>query len=582
MCGFVCVIRRRPHLSVGRTVIPEGLLQHRGPDHTAEVISGHVAIRHWRLSIVDLSHHSDQPIEDGEGIFVYNGELYDYAELGARFGVIEKGDTRTFLALLGKPGGYEAIRQASGFYSFLRYSRRENKLVGGRDHFGKKPLLYYVDPDIAVFASEERGMLPFLPRVVINRQALGEYLVYKSRFFGNTYIEGVRELAPGASFVFDIDGWTLTESERWDQYYESSLLDRYRPTTGAAPLTSSIEVIEAACKAQLEEAVRRRLKCDVPTQIALSGGADSAAITTLSMHSDLATNVLRAVTIEFRQGFDETKRARLVATSLGVPHHAVCFDGGTLLGQMRRAVRAMTAPLDHPHSLAYLRMCEEVRREGKVLLTGEGADELFFGYRHYENFSGESFAFREYLKPEDEALFLGRSERGAFAGIREKAGVVAIRAKATGSVIASRELELKTHLLSLLRRNDSMSMEHSVEIRAPFLDPALLKLALSGPAAAQIGRGKQFVRDIVYNRLPALPPFETKNGFRVPFDENYGRMITSEEGAHWLRLAITMLAEELGLLVDPAAELPPRLGWSLLNIGCFLDEMQSREQDKWP
>jgi asparagine synthase (glutamine-hydrolysing) len=558
-------------------VIPEGLLRHRGPDHTAEAVFGNVAVRHWRLSIVDLSHHSDQPITDDVGFFVYNGELYDYAALGARFGFAEQGDTRTFLALLDKTGGYEAIHQASGFYAFLRYSQCEKTLIGGRDNLGKKPLLYYVDDSIAVFASEECAILPFLPKVEVDSQALGEYLLYKNRFFGNTYVRGVRELAPGASFSFDVGAWKLTESQRWDEYYASSLLADYCPAGGASA-EDSVEALEAACRMQLQAAVARRLKCDVPTQIALSGGADSAAIAALAVHAGVG-EVLRAVTVQFSEGLDETERARLVAGQLKLRHQAVPFDSAAMLAQIRNAVRAMTSPLDHPHALAYLRMCEEVRREGKVLLTGEGADELFFGYRHYESFGVESFAFREYLKPEDEALFSTSRHGAAFAAIRESAGFDALRKLALGSAVASRELEFKTHLLSLLRRNDNMSMAYSVEIRAPFLDPALRVLALAGPARTRLQRGKQFVRQIVHDHLPELPPFDAKNGFRIPFDENYAQLARSEEGGHWLHTARTALAGDLGLSLDPACAPSPRLGWSLLNIGCFLDEMQSRVQN---
>ena len=391
MCGFTCLVKRRGvHTPIG-SVVPPDTLRHRGPDYTHEVIDGPVAIRHWRLAIVDLSDHSNQPIYNQDEIFVYNGELYDYQTLGENFGIDECGDTRIFQNILTQSDGLEVLQGSPGFFAFLMYKKTEGKILGGRDLFGKKPLFYYVDSEIAVFSSEEKGIISLLPSLRINTSTLGRYFLYKNRFFGSSFFNGVRELAPGAVFTFDIDAWTFSESRTWQEYYSMSLLDSlsrfsldFEPEDFFPDLYLSL----------FERAVERRLNCDVPVQIALSGGVDSAALAAIALNSGSASNVLQAITVKFSEGLDESTRAKQTANLLSFPHRLVHFDSSSFVSQMRTVVRALDGAIEHPHSLAYFQMCRKVREYGKVLLTGEGADEIFFGYSHYENFKNESFAFR--------------------------------------------------------------------------------------------------------------------------------------------------------------------------------------------
>jgi asparagine synthase (glutamine-hydrolysing) len=243
-----------------------------------------------------------------------------------------------------------------------------------------------------------------------------------------------------------------------------------------------------------------------------------------------------------------------------------------MLAMLRECVAHAAAPLEHPHYLAYYVLCRHAAAAAKVLITGEGADELFMGYEHYRT-AGASFAFREYLLPEDEDQFDARGGRRAFDVIRADAHVTCWRDRALSSRAASREYELKSHLLTLLSRNDKMGMAHSVEIRAPYLDRRIVALALGLPEAALVADGspKQILKQEFVARFPGMAPQPRKIGFRVPFDDMFTAKRHGAEIERLCGVALDALRRECGLAARPARSISPRLGWSLVNIGMFLE-----------
>jgi asparagine synthetase B (glutamine-hydrolysing) len=229
--------------------------------------------------------------------------------------------------------------------------------------------------------------------------------------------------------------------------------------------------------------------------------------------------------------------------------------------------------LEHPHYLSYSALCRYSSGFAKVLITGEGADELFMGYDHYLT-PGQSFAFREYLLDEDERHFVSESRaQRPFDGIRRNADVDVFRTRALSSRALAREYELKTHLLTLLSRNDKMGMAHSVEIRAPFLDRKMVRLALALPEPAMIAAGsvKHVLKQMFASRFPGIGLQERKIGFRVPFDEMFAARRSRGDIRGYCEAAGRALQRECGLRLAGLDEITPRLGWSLLNIGVFLD-----------
>ncbi len=566
MCGFICCIKKDCKEGLS---IPDEILHHRGPDFTDEIIYKSVSIRHWRLSIVDLTSHSNQPLTNEDYIFAYNGELYNYSEISKFFfKKVYKSDTNLFFELL-QNSKIEKIKNSSGFYSYILLNKSNMHLSGGRDLLGKKPLYYYFDDEYAIFASEEGAILELLnKKVSLNKKSLLSYFHFKSIFFGNSIFNGIQELPPGASFSLDINKWILEKDFDWDNYYSIPLKNRINPSF----LDNSSSVNKNPSKNeifnQLIHSLKSRFQCDVDLQLALSGGVDSVLIAKLcAEEEELKKKLLGALTIGFDHELDESINAKLISSELNIDHRIIQFEADDLLNLLRQAIKYHSSPLEHPHCLSYFVLCRESRKKGKVLITGEGADELFFGYSHYKNESNESFAFRPFLDFKKYFYTNGLDLKSLFSD------EYYYRNKAIENKINSRDLEFKTHLISLLKRNDRMSMSNSVEIRAPFLDIQLLNLILNINDPDLNGFfQKKYLKMYLEKNVNFYRPSKNKIGFYVPFDNWF----IANKNHKNVKLAIERGTEILknicNLEIINKESIEPKLGWLLVNLGIFIEE----------
>lgn len=580
MCGFVCVVTRTPlndTLDVPR--FDRNILSHRGPDSSGELVLENAYIRHWRLSIVDVSDNSSQPYGDGDSWLIYNGEIYNYEELGRPLSTPINSDTAVLYALCKRGIEHQHLKHARGFYSYLYVREKGLVLSGARDPFGKKPLFYYVNnaTGIAVFASEEKAIVDCLKTSQINFASICTYLLYKNMFHGNTYFKNIRQLAPGASFHFDARDWSLSIEYDWDEYYQKTAAEVFsiEPRENIRGVTKPHN-LDGLVYEELRESLALRMPREVSACVALSGGIDSSVMAYLAAKESLSWNISQFVTVGFQDAAcDESPRAAEIAEALSITHkHAVVwFPEHELLAYLKLCVEYASAPLEHPHYLSYYLLCRHASRLSKVLITGEGADELFMGYEHYL-VPGGSFAFREYLLADDESSFADATplER-PFDFIRRDARIRALRERAVSSPMWSREYELKTHLLSLLERNDKMGMANSVEIRAPFLDKKILGLclALSNSELVVEGSPKDVLKRIFAKCFPDIKMQKKKIGFRVPFDKVFLEAGQKSGMRDYCEVAARALNKECGLRLNSMDSVTPRLGWSLLNIGVFLN-----------
>ena len=580
MCGFLCVVTKKP-LSEAVDVpgLNRDVLRHRGPDSSGELLFHNAYVRHWRLSIVDLSDISSQPYGDGSSWLIYNGEIYNYEELASRLSLQVPGDTPLLYEICKRGIEHQELKRARGFYSYLYLSENGLTLSGGRDPFGKKPLFYHVDDaaGIAVFASEEKAIVDCLGARQIDFAAISQYLLYKQVFHGATYFKNIKQLAPGASFHFDARSWTLSVDRDWAGYYDMPAADVFslQPRDDVREAAGS-QRLEALVYGQLREALVLRIPREVSACVALSGGIDSALIAHLTVNASLLDGISQFVTIGFEEpGCDESSRASEIAGALSITgkHSIVQFPQGKFVACLKQCIEHASAPLEHPHYLSYYVLCRHASHLSKVLITGEGADELFMGYEHYLA-TGTSFAFREYLLSEDENGFASAmTPAEPFDFIRREADIGTFRARAVSSRLLSREYELKSHLLTLLSRNDKMGMASSVEIRAPFLDKEVvaLSMALSDSDLVVNASAKHVLKRIFAACFPEVKMQDKKMGFRVPFDEMFLEGRNRDEMRNYCEVAVHALREECGLRLRSVEVVTPRLGWSLLNIGVFLD-----------
>lgn len=572
MCGIAGWIGAGLPRDQGQAVLTTmtGLLAHRGPDDEGRrflpLPSGaEAAFGHRRLSIIDLADGA-QPMasHDGRLSIVFNGEIYNYIELraelaakGARFNT--QSDTEVILEAW-RAWGPEALPRFRGMFAFALHDAVEGRVVLARDPFGKKPL-YMAERatsqgPVLVFGSEIEALLAH-PAVTpeLEEAALHDFLCWRYAPGPGTFFKGVRKLVPGGWLEWK-DGRT-TERRYW-------LPPEEREVHAASPPPED-EAIEAFL-ALFDEAVRLRLRSDVPLGAFLSGGLDSAAIVATLAH--LGAPDIRTFSVGFAgDPASELPAAAETARVLGADHTPVEVEASGLHALMPHLTRRRGAPVTEPSDLPLYVMAKEASRHVKVVLSGEGSDEMFAGYpKHLAEMymgylapMGLSPLVRHGIGAAAHIPGLGGGRRLAIAsralaeqGFEERmvrwfgamtpaerssmwtgpepaerpggsrAGFAAIpfQARAGASPLA-RALQFdQTSWLpdNTLERMDMMTMAASIEGRTPFLDVRLAEFASALPAHWRI-RGlttKRIVRLALAPRLPAAVIQRPKNGFRLP------------------------------------------------------------------
>ena len=558
MCGYAFVSSRN------KSLFPIGpdLLKHRGPDHTSEIDLNWSRARHWRLSIQDLTSYSNQPFNEEDNFLVYNGELYDFRDLGKRlYAQSFQSDTQLLFHAL-KNDDFNLIDRESGFYSFLYINDSTRSFFGARDHFGKKPLYFYFDDDLLVVASEDTTVREITEQygktISIDTYAISHYFQYKDLHFGKTFHEGIKELAPGASLKFCFDTWTLTEGTSWEEYYQSPPFYKRKNDPVTASATSCAEV--SMIGDYFTKAITKRFLADVPVQIALSGGVDSTLLALIAKDFDDGFDNSYTVISSARP--TELKKSRSLCEKFSMPQTIIDFDRIDVMKYLKLAIAAQGGPLSHPHALAVYLLTKESAKRGKVLVTGEGADELLYGYEHYAK-SEAMFAFSQHLDPK---TFFEISECGTTNSENH-------------SYLSSylenndrRDLDVKTHLLSLLRRNDRISMRNSVELRSAYLDNKLFAAIAFLQDKNRLAEGKEKLVEMISGLYDEYEVDKSKIGFYVPFDDWFNKEIKINDAlGQIVNRALNYLKTQLHWTLKAGTEMEGKLAWAIVNIGVFLE-----------
>jgi asparagine synthase (glutamine-hydrolysing) len=500
-------------------------LESRGPDGTGAWNDGAVALGHRRLSIIDLSAQGAQPMVDseGNGVVVFNGCIYNYRELradlaaaGYRFRT--GSDTEVILAAY-RCWGEQFVEHLVGMFAIALVDRARRRVVLARDRLGIKPL----------YLSESRGRLRFastLPGLLaageidttIDPVGLHHYLSWHSIVPApHTILRGVRKLPPATVRVIEADGRSR-EHVYWRPAY---VRDPQRAGMDAAGWRDAVGDA-------LRTAVKRRLVADVPVGVLLSGGLDSSLIVALLAETGAAG--LQTFSIGFEdaggeQG-DEFRYSDLVAETFATDHHRIRVPTSDLLPAVEHTIAAMAEPMGTHDVVGFYLLCEQVSRHVKVAQSGQGADEVFAGYRYHRPFIGapraeaaevlaEAFADRRHhdLASVVNPDYLHDADVTGVLTAAELAGPGADTA-------LDAALRLDTHVLlpdDPVKRVDNMSMAWGLEVRVPFLDQDLVELAAACPPelkAAQGGKG--VLKDLARTLLPAELIDRPKGYFPVP------------------------------------------------------------------
>ena len=572
MCGFVGVVSRRGQVDVDSVRRMRDTLVHRGPDDEGMYVSadGTVALGHRRLSIIDLSPLGRQPMgnEDETVWAVYNGEIYNFRQLRAELeelGHTFRSNTDTEVIVHGyEQWGGACVERFRGMFALAVWDEPRRRVFLARDRIGIKPLFYYWDGDVFIFASELKAITGY-PGVDtgMDTSALFDYLTYLYIPGPKTAYAKVRKLLPGHVMTFD-DGEPHAEPY-WDV-----------PAFGTCRLDGA-QASELLIE-KLRDAVGSHLISDVPVGVLLSGGLDSSTVT--SMADEVTDGSLHTFTVGFDvAGHSEVEYARAVAQRFSTRH----TESVVSVASVREALGHMVGLYDEPFAdssaIPTTEVCRVAREGVKVALSGDGGDEVFGGYRRYP-------AIRQRMKwlrlpaPLRRTLFAPLASRWP-AG-RRGAGFLADLASAHPVEVYAHRVEvftpaekrrilgpewgrefrdyddywyyrqhwhadldpmtrlqyvdLKTYLPDdILTKVDRASMAVSLEVRPPLIDHELVEFVFSVPPEVRWADGemKHLLKHAMRERLPAEVLTRGKKGFSVPWRS------WEKSEAPWIREALT-------------------------------------------
>jgi asparagine synthase (glutamine-hydrolysing) len=526
MCGIAgCVVAHGGRPDEAALARMASALGHRGPDDSGVEVAGSVGFAHTRLAIVDPSPAGRQPMRGAGGWWLtYNGEVFNHASLRPELGGDWRGgsDTETVLRALARWGPDAALPRFNGLFALAALNASGDRVVLARDRFGVKPLYMAEHGGALWFASEIGALLA----AGVPREPARDVIAFAvARGWANgpwAPIAGIRRLMPGT--LAEVDVRTLAVDERrW--YDPLDVVDPDAPPAG-------IDELEEA----LRTAVRRRLMADVPVGTMCSGGIDSSLITAYAHDAENAPVHAFNASVTDQPDYDEGEWARRVADHLGIELHTVEMTAESWRADLVGVVSHVEYPLTHESSVPMMQIAALARSLGvKVLLSGEGADELFGGYSwlHHEDvadFSArnrgvESIARATYRRLQRRGIgrqslrepIPGPSERVNEWERRELERAIAAYGHHRGArrrVEGGLAWDIATYLPHLLNRQDKTTMQASIETRVPFLDPDVVALALNMPLELRIEpERKGLLRELARRRLPAGVADRPKIGF---------------------------------------------------------------------
>jgi asparagine synthase (glutamine-hydrolysing) len=499
--------------SMTRLLAMEGALRHRGPDGTGHYRIGDVGMVQTRLAIIDLA-TGDQPLyEPGGAALVANGEIYNYLELRAQLRGVNfatASDCELPLHLYRKYG-LDFPQYLRGMYAIALHDPAAGRLVLARDAFGIKPLYYLETANGLAFASEPQSFFRSgLAKPELVRQARNELLQLQFTTGRETIFAGICRVLPGEALV--VAKGRIVERRR----IEALPLDGVEPIDEAAAVEGFDRVFA--------DSVNLHQRADVPYGMFLSNGIDSTAV--LAMMARLNERPVKSFTIGFSGtgAVDERAGAREVARALGAEHVEVEFREGDFWRLLPEVVYAVDDPAADYAILPTYKLAAVAREAGlKVILSGEGGDELFAGYGRYRSMARPWWLGGKLLRSHGSLDKLGVL-RGELAGWRDGIASAELHAARDGrtALQVAQATDCTDWLPNdLLTKLDRCLMAHGVEGRTPFLDPVVARFAFSLPDEMKVRRrlGKFVLRRWLAQHVAAAEPMTKKRGFTVPVGE---------------------------------------------------------------
>lgn len=560
MCGITGYFKYSERfLAKGSLKEATDAISHRGPDDAGYFEDDNVGLGHRRLSIIDLSYAGHQPMVSSSGRFIiaYNGEIYNYLEIKNELetkGYIFKSHSDTEVVINGfEYWGKLVFEKLNGIFAISIWDTIEKKLTLTRDRMGVKPLYFWHDNDLLLFGSEIKTILSFnIAKRKIGFQAFHEFIYYGYSLGENTLFSGIKKILPGQ--YLEISQNNLNTGSFWSA--KNIIVNSL----------NSIKESEAISmtRAFLDRAVSRQLVSDVPVGIFLSGGIDSSAITAFATNHYSGKLKSYSAGFDFDGGHNELPLAAKIAKKFGTDHHELVVNGKDIKDIIVKMVYHHDEPFSDAANIPLFLMTQLVKNDCKVILQGDGGDELFAGYPRYHmmaKYNRYKLAFTtlnafkgiipsKYIRNKTDRfypIFKNSSNGVNFAkflteereGVPEQVFNETIKSKFPKTNPFKRykdiakELEflpdnvqkilwLDTKIIlpdQFLEKVDKSTMANGVEVRVPFLDNDLVAFALSLPSQLKVKNGvkKYLLKKALHGVLPNEVLYGPKKGFGVPY-----------------------------------------------------------------
>lgn len=568
MCGIAGII----DLKGGRIArlddllsLADRYLSHRGPDGHASWVAHHGAcgLLHRRLAIIDLSASGRQPMAGPNGTVIsYNGEIYNYIELRrelvGHWTFKSTSDTEVILAAYER-WGTACLEHLRGMFAFALWDERNKRLFCARDRFGIKPFYYSETGGRLYFASEAKALLPFLPGIATDSEALAEYLTFQYTIGEKTLFQNAHQLLPGHFLV--VENGRVTTARYWDVRYDIDW------SSDEAHFSKRLREL-------LDDSVKHHLRSDVPVGAYISGGIDSSLAAIMAARAEKQNRLGFHGRFMQHPGYDESAYAKIAAASADIELHIADIEASDFTSHFQDLIWHLDFPVAGPGSFPQFMVSELAAKHVKVVIGGQAGDELFGGYARYlvayfeqcikaaiegtykngnyivtiESIVPNLGLLREY-KPmirefwrdgvfdeldaryfrlidrssdmEDEVDWRSLDKSRVFAAFRD---IFNNRNNVAHESYFDKmtHFDFKCLLPALLHVEDRMSMAHGLESRVPFLDHPLVEFAATAPANVKFAGGdtKHWLKQTFDDVLPAeIVGRRDKMGFPVPLKE---------------------------------------------------------------
>lgn len=567
MCGIAGIIHlsksKIPDLSESLDLMSD-LIRHRGPDGRGKWLAQNktVGLAHRRLAVIDLTQAAYQPMTSETGLCLsYNGEVYNFREIRNNLTNVwnfkTQSDTEAILAAYSHQGE-RCLSSLRGMFAFALWDPNKEILFCARDRFGIKPFYYTVVENILYFASEAKALLPFLKKIETDSSALSEYLTFQYTIGENTLFKGIKQLLPG--HTLKVENGTISISRYWDVNYQ-------------VDFSRSAESFNEELSELLNDSLRLHLRSDVEIGSYLSGGIDSSLIYSLANKQSNASKAYHGRFTDY-PGYDESPFAQDVANLYSGALSTKDIRAIDFSNNIEKIIYHLDFPVAGPGSFPQFMTSELASKDVKVILGGQGGDEIFGGYARYViayfeqcikaaidgNYQNGNFVVTlESIVPnlgllrEYKPLMKKFWSKGLFEPMDQRYFRLIDRSTDLNTEIAWDQLnqpkvfedfcsifnnranvrkeayfdkmthfDFKCLIPALLQVEDRMSMAHGLESRVPFLDHPLVEFAASIPADIKFknGRMKYLLKQVFSNELPSsILNRRDKMGFPVPLKE---------------------------------------------------------------